>query len=175
MSKAKNNKGEQSENALAIVRKPGAEPSTEDISFEEIKSEGKPPVLEIKGKQTKYVRYDYSAVEKDKLSDLLANKVQELESIKMSKKSAMAQYKAQEDSMSQEINELATKVSNNYEYRDLPCEVIYNQPRRGVKTFIRSDTGTIFTEDMNDSDYAYVAKQKEPKQTSFFEETEEYL
>jgi hypothetical protein len=175
MSKVNNNEGAQSEeNALAILSSSDAGQHTKEIPYEEVKGDGKPPVLEIKGQQARYLRYDFTAVEKDKLSDLLANKVQELESIKMSKKSAMASYKAQEDTMSQEISELATKVSNNYEYRDTVCEVIYNQPRRGVKTFIRSDTGTIFTEEMNDADYAFVAKAKEPKQTSFFDDQNEY-
>lgn len=151
------------------------QPAGQQVNGEATEIETSPaaPILEIKGTEKKFLRYDFKAVEKDQLSDLLANKVQEKESIEMSKKSANAVYKSQIDTVSQEINELATKVSNNYEYRDVACEVIYNQPRRGMKTYIRSDTGTVFTEEMNDSDYAFVAKKREPVQTSIFNEDEE--
>lgn len=137
-----------------------------DNSYTQLDEEPVKP--DIKGTEARSLRYDFTAIEVHELSVMLANKTQELQRLENAKKSSAAAYKAQIDAINEEIGQTANKVASGYEYRDLACEVLYNKPTLGMKTFIRPDTGRVFTEQMTEADYAYVAKQKEPTQQELF-------
>lgn len=104
-------------------------------------------------KDSRNLQYDFTAVEINELAVELANKNQEVARMEMEKKSVVARYKANIDLLSEQVNDLSNKVASGYEYRDVECEVIFNQPKNGQKTFIRSDTSKSFTEKMTDTDY----------------------
>ena len=98
------------------------------------------------------MRYLFSDEEKLTLSMELAKESQEADRIKDHKKSVMADFNSQIAEHDERRSELAGKVTNGFEYRDVECEVEYHKPKKNQKTFVRVDTGEIFSELMDNSD-----------------------
>lgn len=59
------------------------------------------------------------------------------------KKSVGAQLKAKCDGLSSRLAELGAKFSAGYEYRPVPCSIVYDDPKPGMKTTYRLDTDTV--------------------------------
>lgn len=76
-----------------------------------------------------------------KQSDLLKDKA----ALEDEKKSVTSQYKTRIDSVQTSIDVTAEKIRCGWEIRNVPCEVIYNDPKPGMKRTVRLDTG----EDVN--------------------------
>lgn len=100
----------------------------------------------------KNLRYLFSDEEKLALSMELAKVNQEIERIDEAKKVAMADFRNQLAIAGERCSDLANKVSNGFEFRDIECQVEYHKPKRNQKTFTRLDTGEILIDLMTPED-----------------------
>lgn len=89
------------------------------------------------------LRYDFTAVEMNDLSQRLANKNKEVKSLIQKKKSVTSQCTAEINAAEAERDVLSNQVSDGYEHREVDCEVVFNQPANGKKTIIRKDSNTL--------------------------------
>ena len=100
------------------------------------------------------LRYDFTAVEIHNLSLQLANKDKEVKSLVQEKKSVTSQFTAKINEAEASRGKLSNQVSDGFEYRDIDCEVIFNQPAQGKKTIIRKDSNSLVgIESMTAFDY----------------------
>lgn len=104
--------------------------------------------------EKRQLRYDFTAVEIHDLSIELANKTKELSSITEEKKSINSQFTARINEVKASTNKLSNQVSDGFEYREIDCEIQFNQPTQGKKTYIRRDSNTVVAvEAMTDYDW----------------------
>ncbi len=91
---------------------------------------------------------------------ILSEKLQELAGIEEEKKAANNIFKMKMDALETEIAILAENVKAGEEDREITCELVYNIPRRGMKSVVRLDTmETIEENDMTDADKRRAADQ----------------
>ena len=65
----------------------------------------------------------------------------ELNRAEEDKKAVTAQLKAKCEGISARISEITGKLTSGFEYRVVPCEIQYDDPKPGLKTTYRLDTG----------------------------------
>ncbi len=87
------------------------------------------------------LRVDFTPPELLNLARKQAEAHGELNRAEEEKKAATAQLKARCEGISARISELAGKITSGFEYRTVPCEVSYDDPKPGLKTTYRLDTG----------------------------------
>lgn len=97
----------------------------------------------LKNSEERYLRYDYKAEEIYDISNQLANRVQERQTVEAQKKSAAAQFKGQIDILTASIGDLSNKVASGYETRRVDCKVRYHYPEQGYKQITRTDTNEV--------------------------------
>lgn len=69
------------------------------------------------------------------------------------KKNIVAEYTSRITAQSLEVTVISEKVTNGYEHRDVECRVVYDQPKAGMKTIYRTDTGDVVDQrQMNDEE-----------------------
>ena len=79
----------------------------------------------------------------------MAYESKSLAELEEEKKSSASAYKSQIDATKALITKLANNVNNGYEYRNVECQIIYDDPVIGKKTYLRLDTNEIVkVEDM---------------------------
>jgi hypothetical protein len=106
------------------------------------------------------LRYDFTAVEIHDLSLQLANKDKEVKSLMQEKKSVTSQFTAKINEAEASRGKLSNQVSDGFEYRDIDCEVVFNQPTPGKKTIIRKDSNTLVSvEAMTTADYDLINEE----------------
>jgi rRNA processing protein Krr1/Pno1 len=107
------------------------------------------------------LRYDFTAVEIHDLSLALASKTKEVNQLTEEKKSVVSQWTAKVNEAKATCNSLSFKVSDGFEYRDIECEVILNQPAQGKKTVIRKDDNRLVgVEEMSKSDWDKLTEER---------------
>lgn len=107
------------------------------------------------------LRYDFTAVEIHDLSLALASKTKEVTQLTEEKKSVVSQWTAKVNEAKATCNSLSFKVSDGFEYRDVECEVILNQPAQGRKTIIRKDSNTLVAvEEMSKADWDKLTEER---------------
>lgn len=89
------------------------------------------------------LRYDFTAVETHELSLQLANKDKEVKALMQEKKSVTSQFTAKINEAEASRGKLSNQVSDGFEYREIECEVNFNQPTQGKKTIIRKDSNAL--------------------------------
>lgn len=87
------------------------------------------------------LRVDFTADELLNLARKQAEAHGDLNRAEEEKKAATAQLKARCESISARISELAGKITAGFEYRMTPCEIRFDDPKPGLKTTYRLDTG----------------------------------
>lgn len=102
---------------------------------------------------TKSLRYDFTDEEVHGLSVEMAKQYNALGELIEEKKTVVAGFNFREKKIKAELKTLSEQVSNGYEFRDVECEVEYNQPLKGEKTITRKDTGEVFTQPMTEEDW----------------------
>ena len=88
------------------------------------------------------LRVEYT---RDEIVDLARKQAEaygELSRAEDEKKAVVATLKAKCDGISARIAELAGKITAGFEYRTVPCEIRYDEPKAGLKTTLRLDMGT---------------------------------
>ena len=83
-----------------------------------------------------------TAEELTESSETLARKIGELAIKEAERKSAANQYKAAMETIENEVEELAARVRNKYEFRKVKCAINYDFRQKKV-TWTRTDTGEI--------------------------------
>lgn len=71
----------------------------------------------------------------------------ELNRAEEDKKAVTAQLKAKCEGISARISEITGKLTSGFEYRTVPCETRYDDPKPGLKTMYRLDTGGVVNVD----------------------------
>ena len=99
------------------------------------------------------VKHNYTNDELLFLSEDMAVKNQELRQQEDEKKSVLSQYSSHINELKESISNLATKVANRFEHREVECEVEYHKPEQDVKTLTRKDNSASWTEKMTEFDY----------------------
>jgi hypothetical protein len=71
----------------------------------------------------------------------------ELSRAEEEKKAVTSQLKAKCDGLASKISELAGKITAGFEYRTVPCEIRFDDPKAGLKSTYRLDTGEVVNVD----------------------------
>jgi hypothetical protein len=100
------------------------------------------------------------------IGKLLAEAAQKKAGLEQEKKESAATYKAQIDREQTVISENSIKLTSGYEYRFVKCYARLDDPERGRKTIIRTDTGetvtvTFMTEDDRQEELAIDSETKD--------------
>lgn len=74
--------------------------------------------------------------------------LQQIERLKEDLKQVKAQYKAKEEKLLAEVKIETQAINNNYIFKDVECEVRFNDPTNGQKSIVRNDTGELVTIEM---------------------------
>jgi len=103
--------------------------------------------------QTEWLKYEYTREERAELSLELARANQMKAELELKKKQVASRIKAEIEDNAKEIQGLATKVHDGYEYRNIPVVYVMDSPRAGVKAMYREDNGEFVREcRMSDED-----------------------
>lgn len=106
------------------------------------------------------LRYDFTVVETHELSVQLANKNREVKTLIQQKKSVTSQCTAKINEAEASRDKLSNQVADGFEYRDIDCEVIFNQPAQGKKTIIRKDSNSLVgVESMTTADWDLINEE----------------
>jgi len=87
----------------------------------------------------------FSPDELREMSDEMARKIGEIDEKEAEKKAVASQFKADIEAIQKEINWLAQRVRNKFEYRQVKCQIDRDWTNRKV-TYVRTDTGEIHRE-----------------------------
>jgi hypothetical protein len=116
---------------------------------------------------TEYLKYTFSDDELKEKAAQLAMECKEEREIEDEKKQAMSLFKSKLDSHAANIAKLASYINNGYEYRYIECEIMFDFPLAGRKTFFRKDTGKIAKEeDMTETEMQCELPLEENAETS---------
>ncbi len=101
---------------------------------------------------TKSIKRDFSQDELLNMADQITESVQHLSELKRAKAD---NDKAHKEIVEQEvgtINKLSGMYRRGYEFSDTECNVLYNSPEEGQKTWVRIDTGEVIGSDQMTDD-----------------------
>lgn len=92
-------------------------------------------------KYFEYLKYEFTRREIQELGTELARATQEAAELEQRKKEITASLKSEIEAKAGTMARLARLVTTGYEHRDVECAVKFHEPKTGVKTIIRLDTG----------------------------------
>lgn len=123
-------------------------------------------------KISEYLKYEFAETEKTENAQVLARKTRSLQEFGLKKKQLGADLKKEEETLNSEIATSARYVTDGYDFRMIECVVKYDDPRDGMKTIYRTDTGeSVRVERMQDAekqrDLPFVEEKKVQKPESF--------
>ena len=87
-------------------------------------------------------KVDFTEQELSEMSNEMARKIGELRDREDSAKSVAAQFKAEIKALSGDVEQLAVKVRNKFEYRPVRCQILRNFTTKEI-SYIRMDNGEI--------------------------------
>jgi hypothetical protein len=87
------------------------------------------------------LRVNFTEKELLEIGKRLAEANRELEAAEGEKKSITGTLKAKCDSIAARISHHSGELTNGYTYRNVPCEVRFDAPKKGMKQTLRLDTG----------------------------------
>jgi hypothetical protein len=100
----------------------------------------------------KFLIYHFSSEELAQLSAHLVRNTQDLETLQDRKTQVIADFTAKIKAANAEIFKAARLIGNGYEYRDVKCWVMLDQPKKAMKQIIRQDTGEVVAEEAMTAD-----------------------
>jgi hypothetical protein len=118
--------------------------SKKGLKITRIKKGDVTPQIRTKQRQ-EYLKYMFTREEKEAFSEKLARKIKEAELAELRKKDVVKSLDSDIAKVKTEISDIAGKVQNGYEYRNIDCEVTYNYDTR-LKTTVRLDTKEIISD-----------------------------
>lgn len=87
-----------------------------------------------------YVKYEFIEEEKREISIEMAEKVSRLDSLEDELKAVKSDFKSQIDQTSADMKNLASKINNGWEMREIKCIIEYDY-ENGIVRHIRTDNG----------------------------------
>jgi hypothetical protein len=87
------------------------------------------------------LRVNFTEKELLEIGKRLAEANRELEAAEGEKKSITGTLKAKCDSIAARISHHSGELTNGYTYRNVPCEVRFDAPKKGMKQTVRLDSG----------------------------------
>jgi uncharacterized FlaG/YvyC family protein len=99
-------------------------------------------------RMTHQVKYRFTRDEVRELGERLARRASDVYTLREAQKETNAKLKADIQSAEGDVAEIARKINEGYEMRDMECRVEYHIPRQGVKSIIRADTGEVVREEV---------------------------
>ena len=97
-------------------------------------------------KTKEYLRYNFTDAEYLDHARKLGRLNEELARAEERKKSVSAELASMVKTLEDQVSAQSRLVSNGYEYRDIDCEVRFDDPERGKKRVVRLDTGEVVRE-----------------------------
>jgi len=91
-------------------------------------------------KHNEQLKHIFSQEEILQMSQTLAYENKLHRELEDAKKSAMSDFKWKIDSCAEEISQFPTKINNGFDYREIECETLMDNPTIGKKTIVRLDT-----------------------------------
>jgi hypothetical protein len=86
------------------------------------------------------VKYIFTNEEKRVLGETLAREAQEVFSLRTQKKEVSSALAARIEEANGRVAITTDKINQGYEMRDAECAIVFDVPRRGMKSYIRMDT-----------------------------------
>ena len=90
-----------------------------------------------------YLKYQFTEQELKEISKKLAYENKNFDELEDAKKSVVSEFSSKLNSARAAITKLSGNINNGYEYRDIECHILLNNPIDGQKTTVRSDSGEI--------------------------------
>lgn len=91
----------------------------------------------------KEIRCDFTDQDKLEMGDSLSKKLVEVEAVESEKKSADGVFNERRKVLEGEIESLYRRYHKGYEMAQIGCDIRYNHPLPGQKSYIRMDTGEL--------------------------------
>ena len=115
----------------------------------------------------KYLRADFSNEDRNRYAQELAIACHDKTSAEEEKKAVTSDFKAKIDNLQSEISKLSIKISQGWEMRNVECLVYFNNPEKGLKRIVRSDTGEQISVEAMDSselqqDFDFESQEESP-------------
>lgn len=99
--------------------------------------------------KTLNLKHDFSNDEINDIAKEMSAHLNTKVALEIEKSQAMKGYSSQIKYWDKKINQLNELITNEFEYRDISCEVKYNDPVVGQKTIIRQDNYEQWQEPMS--------------------------
>lgn len=113
---------------------------------------------------TEFLKVIFTREERAEFALELARANQKADELDLKKKEVASKIKAEIEENLKDINVLAKKVNDGYEFRDVEVDYIMDSPKAGLKTVFRRDTGERVREcKMSDEDRQMVLDMEEDK------------
>lgn len=113
-------------------------------------------------KVTRILPCELSERELQERSDELANEVAKLREVEAEKREVMREFGDRIKAHDLVIDSLSKIVRDRSEEKEVPCLVVWNAPKRGMKQIIRLDTNEVVDElDMTDNDKQRAADEQQ--------------
>jgi len=90
-----------------------------------------------------YLKYQFTEQELKEISKKLAYENKNFDELEDAKKSVVSEFSSKLNSSRAAITKLSNNINNGYEYRDIECHILLNNPIDGQKTIVRTDSGEI--------------------------------
>jgi hypothetical protein len=99
---------------------------------------------------TLQIREDYRPEEIAEMGKKLAGKLADLETVASDKKAADATFNERKSNLQAEAETLFKQINHGYEMAQIGCDIRYNDPTPGQKSYYRMDNSAhVKTEDMS--------------------------
>lgn len=91
----------------------------------------------------KNLKYEFSEAEDRQNAKELARQNQALVEAELKKKQVTADLKAEAENIAARIGKLSRWVNDGYDFREIQCKIVFNDPKNGTKSLYRTDTGEL--------------------------------
>lgn len=96
-----------------------------------------------------FLKYEFGQEELLGISRELARENADRDALENQKKAVTSELKSKIDLATAHIGSLSLLINNGYEMRNVKCVVDYNNPKEGLKSVQRTDTGETWIEKMS--------------------------
>lgn len=110
---------------------------------EESSTKGKTEAIRPPKKWEMQLRVQFTDPEINAIAKKLAEANADLIRAEEDKKAVTSQLKAKCEGIAARVGELSGKINSGFEYRNVPVVTNYDEPKKGMKTTVRMDTGEI--------------------------------
>lgn len=117
--------------------------------------------------KTLSLKHDFSEKEINDIAHDMTDCIVKKNEVEDEKRSAMRQLNGQIKYWDKQIQDRSILIQDGFEYRDIKCEVKYNDPVVGQKTIIRTDNYELWIEPMTLDEYDLFNTNNIPTDTEY--------